>query len=52
MVTGRDSRELQAVAEKLGIGSRETLRNWVKQQKIDAGTHPGTATEESASSRR
>jgi transposase len=39
---------LQAVTEKLGIGSRETLRNWVKQQEIDAGTRPGTTTEESA----
>ena len=39
---------LQAVAEKLGIGSRETLRNWVKQQEVDAGTRPGTTTEESA----
>ncbi|WUW68047.1 transposase (plasmid) [Streptomyces sp. NBC_01455] len=39
---------LQAVAEKLDIGSRETLRNWVKQHEIDAGTRPGTTTEESA----
>ncbi|WP_438296337.1 hypothetical protein [Streptomyces sp. HUAS TT7] len=38
---------LQAVAEKLGIGSRETLRNWLKQHEIDAGQRPGT-TEESA----
>ncbi|MER6532203.1 IS3 family transposase [Streptomyces sp. NPDC001508] len=39
---------LQAVAEKLGIGSRETLRNWLKQHDIDAGTRAGTTTEESA----
>jgi len=39
---------LQAVADKLGIGSRETLRNWVKQHEIDAGQRPGTTTEESA----
>jgi transposase len=39
---------LQAVAEKLDIGSRETLRNWGKQHAIDAGTRPGTTTEESA----
>jgi transposase len=39
---------LQAVADKLGIGSRETLRNWIKQQEIDAGQRPGTTTEESA----
>ncbi|WP_326594516.1 transposase [Streptomyces brevispora] len=39
---------LQSVAEKLDIGSRETLRNWVKQHEIDAGQRPGTTTEESA----
>ncbi|OKJ25164.1 transposase [Streptomyces sp. CB01580] len=39
---------LQAVADKLGIGSRETLRNWVKQHEVDAGQRPGTTTEESA----
>ncbi|MFE4665187.1 IS3 family transposase [Streptomyces sp. NPDC056716] len=39
---------LQSVAEKLDIGSRETLRNWVKQHEIDAGSRPGTTTEESA----
>ncbi|MEU7382013.1 IS3 family transposase [Streptomyces sp. NPDC042207] len=39
---------LQAVTEKLGIGSRETLRNWVKQHEIDAGQRPGMTTEESA----
>ncbi|BBJ45136.1 hypothetical protein SSPO_078540 [Streptomyces antimycoticus] len=39
---------LQAVADQLGIGSRETLRNWVKQHGMDAGTRPGATTEESA----
>ncbi|WP_099052229.1 IS3 family transposase [Streptomyces zinciresistens] len=39
---------LQAVADKLDIGSRETLRNWVKQNDIDAGQRPGATTEESA----
>ncbi|AXE76027.1 hypothetical protein [Streptomyces atratus] len=43
---------LQAVVEKLDIGSRETLRNWVKQHEIDAGQRPGTTTEESAQLRR
>ena len=31
---------LQAVAEQLDIGSRETLRNWVKQHEIDGGQRP------------
>ncbi|MFE6554021.1 IS3 family transposase [Streptomyces sp. NPDC057746] len=39
---------LQAVTDKLGIGSRETLRNWVKQNEVDTGQRPGTTTEESA----
>ncbi|MFD5491726.1 hypothetical protein ACFWH4_01985 [Streptomyces sp. NPDC127091] len=43
---------LQAVTDKLGTGSRETLRNRVKQHEIDARPRPGTTTEESARSRR
>lgn len=39
---------LQAVTQMLGIGSRETLRNWVKQNEVDTGQCPGTTTEESA----
>jgi transposase-like protein len=36
------------VAEKLGIGSTETLRKWVRQDQIDTGQRPGTSSEESA----
>ncbi|WP_200300448.1 hypothetical protein [Streptomyces adelaidensis] len=43
-----DTAAMQSVVEKLDIGSRETLRNWLKQHDIDAGTRPGTTTEESA----
>ncbi|MEU2165743.1 transposase [Streptomyces sp. NPDC019208] len=39
---------MKAVAVKLGIGTTETLRKWVRQDEIDAGTRPGTTTEESA----
>ncbi|MGW4065884.1 hypothetical protein ACWEGE_46885 [Amycolatopsis sp. NPDC004747] len=42
---------LQAVAEKLGIGSRETLRNWVKQHEIDAGQVRGRRRRSPPSSR-
>ncbi|MFE9825164.1 hypothetical protein ACFYSH_24040 [Streptomyces sp. NPDC005791] len=42
-----ESAALKAVAQKLGIGSAETLRNWVKRDEIDFGRRPGTTTEES-----
>src|SRR5215467_14428057 len=41
-----------AVAEKLGIGTAETLRKWVRQAEVDAGTRPGVTTEESAEIKR
>ncbi|MEU6709093.1 IS3 family transposase [Streptomyces wuyuanensis] len=43
-----ESAALKAVAQKLGIGSTETLRKWVRQDQIDSGQRPGTTTEESA----
>ncbi|MFH9045058.1 transposase, partial [Streptomyces sp. NPDC017966] len=46
------NRPLKAVAQKLGIGTTETLRKWVRQDQIDAGTRPGTTTEESAKLKR
>jgi transposase len=38
---------IQSVARKLGIGSPETLRKWVRRAEIDAGTRPGVTTAES-----
>ena len=38
---------MRAVAEKLGIGSTETVRLWVRQAEIDGGTRPGATSEES-----
>jgi transposase len=36
------------VSRRLGIGSAETLRKWVRQAEIDDGKKPGTSTAESA----
>jgi transposase len=41
-----------AVATKLGIGSTETLRKWVRRAEIDAGERPGVTSQESAELRR
>ena len=38
---------IRSIAAKLGIGSIESVRNWVRQAEVDAGARPGTTTEES-----
>jgi transposase len=44
---GSEMEAIKSVASKLGIGSAETLRKWVRRAEIDAGERPGTTTEES-----
>jgi transposase len=41
-----------AVAQKLGIGTTETLRKWVRHAEVNAGTRPGVTSEEAAEIRR
>jgi transposase len=43
---------MNAVAEKLGVGTGETVGKWVRQAEIDGGTRPGTTSEESDEIRR
>src|SRR3954451_7824803 len=41
-----------AVAQKLGVGTAETVRKWVRQAEVNAGQRPGASTEESAEIKR
>lgn len=40
------------VAELLGIGTAETVRKWCRQAEVEAGTRPGSSSEESAEIKR
>lgn len=38
---------ITSISKKLGIGSPETLRKWVRRAEVDAGQRPGMTSEES-----
>src|SRR6187551_3126870 len=41
-----------AVAQKLGVGTAETVRKWVRQAEVDTGQRAGTTSNESAEIKR
>jgi transposase len=40
------------IRAKLGIGSAQTIHNWVRKAQVDAGQRPGVTSEESAELRK
>ena len=49
---GTEYEAIRQVAAKLGIGSPETLRLWVRRTQVDAGDRPGVTSEEHAEIKR
>jgi transposase len=39
---------ITAVAQKLGIGTAETLRSWVRQSEVDGGQRSGVTSDQAA----
>lgn len=45
---GNEYAAIKATAARLGIGSPETVRKWLRRAQVDAGERPGVTTEEKA----
>jgi transposase len=45
---GNEYAAIKAVAARLGAGSPETVRKWLRRAQVDAGERPGVTTEEKA----
>ena len=45
---GNEYAAIKAVAARLGIGSPETVRKWLRRTQVDAGQRPGITSEERA----
>ena len=39
---------ISAVASKLGIGTPETVRTWIRRAEVNGGSRPGVTTEQAA----
>jgi transposase len=49
---GSEWEAMRSVASKLGIGTTETVRKWVRRAEVDGGVRPGVTSEESAEMRK
>jgi transposase len=43
---------IKSIAAKLGIGTAQTLTNWVRRAEVDAGKRPGVSTAEAEEIKR